>query len=188
MEVLLNLVVLLKKQFQDKLKLTTLEGKLYQEIYKELSDEAAQNEIESEFPKPEIHRRNTGYAVDELLWSNTFWKRDRDFNFCNLLSGSEGTLAFTTEITLQLDDLPPTEAVMVASHYKSIDDCLNDVENTMKHNLYTCEMMDKIILDCTKNNTTQAKNRFFIEGDPAAILMLEIKAYSIEEAKEKHNY
>jgi Fe-S oxidoreductase len=74
---------------------------------------------------------------------------------------------------------------MVASHYKSIDECLNDVSNTMKHNLYTCEMMDKIILDCTKNNTTQSKNRFFIEGDPAAILMLEIKDVTIAKAKEK---
>jgi len=174
-----------KEKFQDKLQLTNFEGKLYQGIYRELSDVDAQNEIETEFPKPEIHRRNTGYAVDELLWSNPFGKRERDFNFCDLLSGSEGTLAFTTEITLQLDDLPPTEAVMVASHYKSIDDCLSDVANTMEHNLYTCEMMDKIILDCTKNNATQLKNRFFIEGDPAAILMLEIKAPTLEEAKTK---
>lgn len=178
---------LTKDQFKEKCTLDSFEGKLYQEIYRELSNVATQNEIEKEFPKPEIHRRNTGYAVDELLWSNTFGKRDRDFNFCNLLSGSEGTLAFTTEITLQLDDLPPTEAVMVASHYKTIDDCLHDVANTMKHNLYTCEMMDKIILDCTKNNSTQIKNRFFIEGDPAAILMLEIKAPTIEEAKQKAN-
>jgi FAD/FMN-containing dehydrogenase/Fe-S oxidoreductase len=175
-----------KNEFKEKLKLTsTLEGKLYNEVFKELTNIETQNEIENEFPKPEIHRRNTGYAVDELLWSNVFDKRERDFNFCNLLSGSEGTLAFTTQITLQLDDLPPNEAVMVASHYKSIDECLNDVSNTMKHNLYTCEMMDKIILDCTKNNTTQSKNRFFIEGDPAAILMLEIKDVTIAKAKEK---
>ena len=175
-----------KNEFKEKLKLTsTLEGKLYNEVFKELTNIETQNEIENEFPKPEIHRRNTGYAVDELLWSNVFDKRERDFNFCNLLSGSEGTLAFTTQITLQLDDLPPNEAVMVASHYKSIDECLNDVSNTMKHNLYTCEMMDKIILDCTKNNTTQSKNRFFIQGDPAAILMLEIKDVTIAKAKEK---
>ncbi len=178
-----NFSALSKAEFHQKLQLNTLEGKLYQQIYKELSNETTQQEIEKEFPKPEIHRRNTGYAVDELLWSNIFGKRTRDFNFCNLLSGSEGTLAFTTEITLQLDDLPPAHAVMVASHYKTIDDCLNDVANTMKHSLYTCEMMDKIILDCTKNNATQVKNRFFIEGDPAAILMLELKAASIDEAK-----
>ena len=53
----------------------------------------------------------------------------------------------------------------------------------MKHNLYTCEMMDKIILDCTKSNITQSKNRFFISGDPAAILMLELKGESEEQVK-----
>ena len=172
-------------EFKEKLQLNSFEGKIYQEVHKELSNVENQNRIEKEFPKPSIHRRNTGYAVDELLWSNVYDKRERNINYCDLLSGSEGTLAFTTEITLQLDELPPNHAVMVASHYKSIDDCLNDVENTMNHNLYTCEMMDKVILDCTKNNTTQAKNRFFIEGDPAAILMLEIKAETIELAKEK---
>ncbi len=174
-----------KEEFNNKLQLNTLEGKLYKTIFEELSITQVQNDIESEFPKPSIHRRNTGYAVDELLWSNMFNKRDRNFNFCNLLSGSEGTLAFTTEITLQLDKLPPTEAVMVASHYKSIDNCLNDVETTMTHNLYTCEMMDKVILDCTKNNVAQMRNRFFIQGDPAAILMLEIKAETIELATQK---
>lgn len=174
-----------QEEFKNKLELNTLEGKLYRSVFEELSINSVQEEIESEFPKPSIHRRNTGYAVDELLWSNIFDKRDRNFNFCNLLSGSEGTLAFTTEITLQLDKLPPTEAVMVASHYKSINDCLNDVENTMKHDLYTCEMMDKVILDCTKNNTTQLRNRFFIQGNPAAILMLEIKAETIELAIQK---
>lgn len=34
--------------------------------------------------------------------------------------------------------------------------------------------MDKTILDCTKENLTQRKNRFFIEGDPGAVLMVEL--------------
>ena len=33
--------------------------------------------------------------------------------------------------------------------------------------------MDKTILDCTKNNRELAKNRFFLQGDPEAILMIE---------------
>ena len=44
----------------------------------------------------------------------------------------------------------------------------------MNHELYACELMDKVILDCTKNNREQAKNRFFIKGDPEAILMFEV--------------
>ena len=92
------------------------------------------------------------------------------------MSGSEGTLAFTTEITLQLDVLPPQFAAMVVPHYTTLEDCLADVAASMRHSLHTCEMMDRTILDCTKNNREQLKNRFFVDGDPAALLMLEVKA------------
>ena len=55
----------------------------------------------------------------------------------------------------------------------------------MKHELYTCEMMDKTILDCTKQNKTQAENRTFIQGDPKAILLCEIKADTPMQQKQK---
>ncbi len=165
-----------KSDFEDKLKAESLEASIYKNIYKELSDKEIRNRIVSEFPKPEIHRRNTGYAVDELLHNRIFGSDDADFNLCQLLSGSEGTLAFTTEITLQLDDLPPKFSAMVVTHYDTLEDCLTDVAPVMQHSLHTCEMMDRTILDCTKNNREQLKNRFFVEGDPAALLMLEVKA------------
>ena len=164
--------------FKKKTILNTLEGKLYKEVYKELSNKKIQKEILNEFPKPQIHRRNTGYAVDELLKSNVFDAGDVDFNLCKLLSGSEGTLAFTTEITLQLDEIPPKHSAMIVTHYKTLEDCLGDVAPVMKHGLHLCEMMDKVILDCTKNNKTQLKNRFFVKDDPAALLMLELKSDS----------
>ncbi len=162
--------------FKKKSTESTLEGKLYATVLKELSDTEIAAEITKEFPKPQIHRRNTGYAVDELLNSAVFDDTAPAFNMCKLLSGSEGTLALTTEITLQLDDLPPRHAAMVATHYHSLEDCLSDVAPVMEHTLHLCEMMDKVILDCTKNNRQQLANRFFVDGDPAAILMLELKA------------
>lgn len=167
-----------KSDFESKMALNTLEGQIYSTIAKELGSQEVQRRILKEFPKPEIHRRNTGYAMDELLATNVF-NGDSDFNMCNLLCGSEGTLAFTTRITLQLDDLPPSESLMIAAHFNNIDDCMRAVAPIMEHSLYTCEMMDKTILDCTKNNIEQQKNRFFILGDPAAILMLELRAESI---------
>lgn len=166
--------------YEQKTKLATLEGKLYNSIYNELLNKDIQFEIAKEFPKLQIHRRNTGYAIDELLKSNVFNEGLEDFNFCKLLSGSEGTLAFTTEITLQLDDIPPKHSAMVVTHYKTLEDCLSDVAPVMKLGLYLCEMMDKVILDCTKNNKTQLENRFFVEEDPAALLMLELKSDSKE--------
>ncbi|TNJ46607.1 FAD-binding protein [Tamlana fucoidanivorans] len=165
-----------EEDFLEKTKQTNLEGTIYKTIYHELKSKAVQEQILSNFPKPEIHRRNTGYAIDKLISSSIFSNSDTPFNMCELLSGSEGTLAFTTQITLKLDKLPPKESIMVAAHFESIEKCLLAVQPVMKHNLYTCEMMDKTILDCTKHNKTQQENRFFIEGDPVAILMCEVKA------------
>ncbi|AUP81392.1 FAD-binding and (Fe-S)-binding domain-containing protein [Flavivirga eckloniae] len=163
-------------EFINKTKENTLEGHIYQIIHKELASEAVQKRIEQTFPKPEIHRRNTGYAIDELIKSDVFTDSSEQFNMCKLLAGSEGTLAFTTQITLKLDKLPPPVGAMVAVHFETIEHCLKAVEPVMKHNLYTCEMMDKTILDCTKHNKTQQENRRFIEGDPKAILMCEVRA------------
>ncbi|WP_289062635.1 FAD-binding and (Fe-S)-binding domain-containing protein [uncultured Zobellia sp.] len=174
-------------EFEEKRSLNTLEGTIYREIYKELSPKEVQERIFNEFPKPEIHRRNTGYAVDELLNTNVFGGTDEKINVCKLLSGSEGTLAFTTEITFQLDELPPKLSAMVVTHYKSLEDCLSDVAPVMEHDLHLCEMMDKVILDCTKNNREQLKNRFFVEGDPAALLMLEVKAHTEEDLQRQIN-
>jgi len=172
-------------EFKEKTKAKTLEGKIYKTIYSELVSEAVQKEIKDNFPKPEIHRRNTGYAIDELIKSDVFTKSDEKFNMCKLLSGSEGTLAFTTQITLKLDKLPPEASIMVAAHFSSIENCLNAVVPVMKHDLFTCEMMDKTILDCTKQNKTQEENRQFLQGDPMAILMCEVRANTLEQAKQK---
>lgn len=172
--------------FSLKRKQNDFEGNLYASIADALKAKEVQDEITSNFPKPEIHRRNTGYALDKLIENNIFKENNpEDFNFCNLLAGSEGTLAFTTSITLKLDDLPPPEAVMVAAHFDSIATCLKAVVPAMEHDLYTCEMMDKFILDCTLNNREQQKNRFFIKGDPKAILMLEVRDETKEGALAK---
>ncbi|MDB4292501.1 FAD-binding protein [Maribacter sp.] len=180
-------MALTKEAFEEKMRGDTMEASLYQNIHKELSDVAVRTEIENEFPKPTIHRRNTGYAVDELLKNNVFGDAVENINLCQLLSGSEGTLAFTTEITLQLDELPPEFSAMMVTHYTSLEDCLSDVAPVMQHSLHLCEMMDRVILDCTKNNSQQLANRFFVEGDPAALLLLEVKANSQESLSKQLN-
>jgi len=174
-------------EFNHKRKLNSLEGKIYQVIYEELSPKEVQQRIRDNFPKPEIHRRSTGYAIDELLESNIFGTGEQNLNICKLLSGSEGTLAFTTEITVQLDELPPKKSLMIAAHFHTIKDCLKAVVPAMEHTLYTCEMMDKTILDCTKDNIEQLKNRFFIVDDPKAILLFELCAETDEVLENQKN-
>lgn len=173
-------------EFQQKMKGSTLESQIYRTLFEELSNVEQQLEIKREFPKPEIHRRNTGYAVDILLQSELFGGTNSYINVGQLLCGSEGTLAFTTEVTLKVDALPPANNVMVVAHFDSVQESLEAVVTAMKHHLYTCELMDDTILDCTKTNREQAKNRFFIQGDPKAVLMLEVASeISIEDAEKQ---
>lgn len=174
-------------EFIEKTKGEALENKIYKTIFDELSDVDTQKEILKEFPKPAIHRRNTGYAVDLLLKSELFSGTEKTIHLGKLLCGSEGTLAFTTEITLKVDALPPAHNVMVVAHFHTIQESLEAVVTAMKHHLYTCEMMDDTILNCTKTNREQAKNRFFIQGEPKAVIMLEVASDTMEDAERQAN-
>jgi len=165
----------------------TLEANIYKTIYTELANEQIQQEIIKEFPKKSIHRRNTGYGIDELINTNIFSKSKEKINIAKLLCGSEGTLAFTTEIKLKLDNIPPKECVLIAAHFNSIQESLEAVVVAMKHNLFMCELMDKTILDCTKNNREQIKNRFFIKENPEAILMLEVRSDNLKNTQKLAN-
>ncbi len=165
-----------KNDFEEKAAADTLEGKIYRTLRSELSSEENIKEIMTEFPRPEIHRRNTGYAVDLLLDSQVFSDSDKEINLCKLLCGSEGTLAFTTEITLSLDELQPQFTAMVVPQYDDLQQCLSDVLVAMKHDLYMCELMDDVILDCTRDNKKYEAYRFFVQGQPKAVLMLELRS------------
>lgn len=174
-----------EKRFMGKLTAGGIEGDVYRHIYKTLSQEDIANNIIKEFPKPSIHRRNTGYAIDELLKLKPFNPAGENFNFCKLLTGSEGTLALTTEIKINLVPLPPAHKILVCTHFKTLDESLRAVVLAMEHQPAACELMDKIILDCTKESIEQRKNRFFIDGDPEAILCVEFWGESEEEVEQK---
>lgn len=172
-------------QFQEKTKQRSLEGHIYNFLQEELSQPEIQQEIKAQFPHPDIHRRNTGYAVDELLKQQPFVPDGKPFNMCELICGSEGTLAFITEIKLNLVPLPPKEKVVMAVHFKTLEESLRATVIAMRHAPTACELMDKIILDCTKQNIEQNKNRFFVKGDPEAILCVEFHAETKEELAAK---
>ena len=180
----INFGDLSKEAFQEKLELESLEGEIYRHINTQLSSLDTQAQIKENFPKEEINRRNTGYAVDYLLKSNIFTEDGPPFNFCNVLAGSEGTLAFISKIKLHVDVLPAEFDVVAAIHFRTIYESMKAAQVAMQFNPTACELMDKVILDCTKENIEQSKNRFFVEGDPAALLLVEFR--SNEEAAAIH--
>ena len=167
--------------FHAKCELATLEGTIYKSLRSMLSNYDNQQEIRKEFPKKSIVRRNTGYAIDVLVDASPFTAGGPAFNFCNLIAGSEGTLAFITEIKLQVVPAPAKETGLLCVHFNTIDESLRANLIGLKYNPSASELIDHYILECTKENKEQSKNRFFVEGDPGAILVIEF----VRETKEE---
>lgn len=172
---------LTEDEFHKKCDGDSFEATIYRNIRDILSDPENQKEIRDEYPEPAIKRRNTGYAMDMLLQCIPFTPDGPDFNFSRLITGSEGTLAFVTEIRLNLLPLPPKEKVLLCAHFKTLEEALQGNLLALKHSPGAVELMDKYILDCTRDNIEQRKNRFFLEGDPGAILIIEFARESREE-------
>ncbi|MES2648917.1 MAG: FAD-linked oxidase C-terminal domain-containing protein [Bacteroidota bacterium] len=151
-------------------------------LFSMLNSSANQAAIHNNFPKKTVVRRNTGYALDALLEMQPFRPDGKAFNLCALLAGSEGTLAITTEIKLQLIPLPPPCIALVCVHCTSITESLLANKVALQLHPMASELVDKTILDFTKRHPVYEWNRFFIEGDPGAILMVEFMESSNEKA------
>jgi FAD/FMN-containing dehydrogenase/Fe-S oxidoreductase len=160
------------------------EGQLYRQVRRLLGNYDNQQSIRNEFPKKEVERRNTGYPLDILIETAPFTAGGPDFNFCSLLAGSEGTLAFITEIKLNLSPLPPKETGLLCVHFNTIDESLRANLLALKYAPTASELIDQYILECTKDNIAQRRNRFFVQGDPGAILVIEFKKSSRDEIRE----
>ena len=169
------------EDFHQKCEGDGLEASIYKNTRSLLSQYDNQVEIRKEFPKKSVERRNTGYAVDLLLETDPFTAGGEAFNFCQLLAGSEGTLAFVTEIKLNLVPLPPKEVGLLCVHFNSIDESLRANLIAIKYRPSASELIDHYILECTKENIEQSKNRFFVQGDPGAILVIEFCKETREE-------
>ena len=171
-------------QFHQKCEGNTLEANIYKTIRGLLSSYDNQVEIKKEYPKKSVERRNTGYAIDVLLETAPFTAGEPNFNFCKLIAGSEGTLAFLTEIKLNVVPLPPKEVGLLCVHFNTIDESLRANLIALKYNPSASELIDHYILECTKGNIEQSKNRFFVQGDPGAILVIEYARNNREEVLE----
>jgi len=167
--------------FHQKCEGDTLEASIYRTVRSLLGNYENQVEIRKEFPKKTVERRNTGYAVDLLLEMAPFTAGGPDFNFCSLIAGSEGTLAFITEIKLNVVPMPPKETGLLCVHFNSIDEALRANLVAVKYRISASELIDHYVLECTKNNIEQQKNRFFVQGDPGAILVIEFSRNNREE-------
>ncbi len=173
-----------KSEFSEKCKIEGLEGEIYRNIESLLSNPENRTRIRDEFPDPRIKRRNTGYAVDLLMETEPFLQDGKVFNFCQLIAGSEGTLMFVTEIKLNLVEPPPAVKGLLVVHHESVSEALKANLIALKYNPGAIELIDDIILECTKSSLQHSRNRFFIKGDPGALLCIEFARESKSEIQQ----
>ena len=161
---------------------------LIQSIYSQLIrwalDEKIVQLIEDNYPDKSLRRRSCGYAIDEViedLHNTTKPFEERTINLCKVLAGSEGTLTFITEIKVNLDPLPPKEKMVVCAHCDTLQKSFLGNLVALKYHPSAVELMDRNILELSKQNVEQQKNRFFVQGEPAAILIIELRGETREE-------
>ncbi|HTS46322.1 MAG TPA: FAD-linked oxidase C-terminal domain-containing protein [Bryobacteraceae bacterium] len=135
--------------------------------YRTVLDLARQHSAEIAQRYPKILRRVGGYNLDE------FADPEKPVNLAKLMVGSEGTLGVVLEAKLRLVPLPKAKAVMVVGFHHLLDS-LRATPAILAHQPSAVEVMDKSILDNTRQNLAldQAR-RGFVQGDPGAILCIE---------------
>ena len=157
---------------------TSLIQNIYTQLIRWALDEDTVLLIEENYPDKSLRRRSCGYAIDEViedLHNTAKPLEERTINLCKVLAGSEGTLAFITEIKVDLDPLPPKEKMVVCAHCDTLQKSFLGNLVALKFHPSAVELMDRNILELSKQNVEQQKNRFFVQGDPAAILIIELR-------------
>ncbi len=170
------------EELDAKCRLDNLEGSIYRGMLQLLKTHKEQ--ILKNFPHPEIKRRNTGYALDRLCEMDPVTPGGRPFNLAELLCGSEGTLAMTASATLNLEPLPSSKTLLIPQ-FQSLHDAMLATVEAVKWEPSAVELVDDIILNATKGNIEQRKNRFFLEGDPACILIIQFEGDEPDSLAEK---
>ncbi|HLW60905.1 MAG TPA: FAD-linked oxidase C-terminal domain-containing protein [bacterium] len=144
------------------------EGVLYRMIPEVV--ERTRAEVAQRYPK--IQRRVGGYNLDEFPPGGPW-------NLAKLVVGSEGTLATVTEATVRI--VPRLQATVLAVlHFDDIVPALEVTPEILDTHPTAVELIDKIILDMARQMRDYSTKMTFVEGDPAALIVVEYAAETPE--------
>ena len=161
----------------------TIIERIYSQLIRWALDAKTRQLIADSYPDKELTRRSCGYAIDEVIadlcdeskpWS------ERTINLCRLIAGSEGTLAFLYRIKVSLDPLPPKEVMVVCAHCTTLDAAFEANLIALRHHPTAIELMDGEIIDLSRQQSAFSDQNF-IKGDPAALLISELRAETRED-------
>ncbi len=170
---ILHLKSLTSDQYDERLSLSTREGEIYKGF--KWIIEKNQEAIKRRFPK--VMRRVGGYNLDEFVNTD-------QWNLSKLIAGSEGTLATVLDVKLNLEQLPKCKAVCVV-HFEKLLEAIKAVEPILEFKPAAVEILDKTVVDLSRENLTTLRSCHFIQGNPEAILIVEFFGNSQEEVLQK---
>ncbi len=128
------------------------------------------DEIDARFPK--VQRRVGGYNIDALTGN--------EVNMAHLLVGSEGTLAYFTELELSLAHLPG-EKVTGVCHFPTFYAAMDAAQHLVKLNPQAVELIDDTMIGLGRDIPLFRKTiEAFVQGEPAALLLVEFAEGSAE--------
>src|SRR5579863_3458841 len=137
----------------------------YRGLIREMRDlhRREEGEIEARFPK--LLRRVGGYNIDMIS--------DSGHNMASLLVGSEGTLAFFSEIELDLQPIPPYRVLGIC-HFPSFYAAMDATQHIVRLGPSAVELVDRTMIELARDNPVfrPVVDRF-VQGEPDAILLCE---------------
>ncbi|HEY1798444.1 MAG TPA: FAD-linked oxidase C-terminal domain-containing protein [Stellaceae bacterium] len=137
----------------------------YRSLVREMRDlhRREADEIEARFPK--VLRRVGGYNIDMI--------HDEGHNMAHLLVGSEGTLAFFSEIELDLAPIPAHRTLGIC-HFPTFYASMEAPQHIVKLGPSAVELVDRTMIELARDNAVfrPIVDRF-VKGEPEAILLTE---------------
>ncbi len=143
-----------------------LEGEIYRGVLRIAREQ--KDEIDRTYAK--IQRRVSGYNLDEFILDDM--GRGGPVNLARMVVGSEGTLCVVTEAKVNLVPRPTMTSLSVL-HFRSIYDASEATTRVLRHDPSSIELIDKMVIDRSREALGASRLLSFIEGDPGAMLVVE---------------
>lgn len=152
------------RQLSDKQALANREGLIYREVMR------IKNEMGGEIHQryPSIPRRSSGYNLTELI-------KPGPLNLAKCIAGSEGSLGLITDIRVGICRRPQISGLCLIQ-CSSMEDAFSLVNLILPWQPLSLEMVDRNILSAGRTLPLTSKRVGWIEGDPAAVLIVEFDA------------
>jgi FAD/FMN-containing dehydrogenase/Fe-S oxidoreductase len=117
----------------------------------------------------------SGYRLDDVL-------NDGHLDLARLLTGSEGTLALITEVTVSVDPLPLHRSCVLLL-FESLDQAAHAALEIAALKPAACDLMDRRHLSLARE--TDVRYELLIPGEAEAVLLVEFHADSREGLRHK---